>query len=286
LYLAGADVPGHISSGYATFNNGLIVRYDLVLEPPLKNSDAFLPTTGVSTEGNRMHRSLVDRTNHSIFGYDLVAAPADAANRYVVTIEPLHVKQEWTGNAGPLKPVLLPKYPDPQIVQEGDTIALDLLVSPNGRQKLVDYIRISGKVAPKPAATAGAAKDFTLDDGPITFDLLGEKTILINGRESSDTVALTGKSGSTFWFYFPGRGRYVLSLAPHEGFQKAGTIRDNVILFEGGGDQYEMRMPSPIAGAGAWNLYVLHDPLYQPKDPARRTIEGGVDRLENLLPER
>ena len=61
LYLAGADVPGHISSGYATFNNGLIVRYDLVLEPPLKNSDVFLPTTGVSTEGNRMHRSLGGR---------------------------------------------------------------------------------------------------------------------------------------------------------------------------------------------------------------------------------
>jgi hypothetical protein len=163
---------------------------------------------------------------------------------------------------------------------------LDLLVSSNGRQKLIDYIRISGKVVPEPAVTAGAAKDFTIDDGPITFDLVGEKTILINGLEPSDTVALTGKNGSTFWFYFPGRGRYILSLAPHEGFQKAGTIRDNVILFEGGGDQYEIRMPRPIAGVGAWNLYVLQDPLYQPKDPARRTIEGGMDRLENLLPKR
>jgi hypothetical protein len=43
--------------------------------------------------------------------------------------------------------LVLPRYPDPVVVENGDTIALDLLVSPDGKRKIVDYLEISYKSA-------------------------------------------------------------------------------------------------------------------------------------------
>jgi hypothetical protein len=79
----------------------------------------------------------------------------------------------------------------------------------------------------------------------------------------------------------------VLSLAPHAGFLKSGAVRDNVISFQDGGQEYEVRFMRPIAGRGkAWNLYVLHDPAYLPDPQSRNTASCGADRLDNLLPAR
>ena len=99
------------------------------------------------------------------------------------------------------------------------------------------------------------------------------------------------------WLYLPGQGRYILSLVPHQGFQKLGVVRDNVISFPANGQQYELRAYSPIVGAGgAWNLYILHDPSYhgdfenaavsvnKALPPGTLFVGLGVGRLDNLLP--
>jgi hypothetical protein len=85
----------------------------------------------------------------------------------------------------------LPKYSAPQLVKSGDIIALDLLVSPDGKQKIVDYIQFTSAKqfldASTPPADPPAAisteepKDFTLDDGPVIADFAG--FILINGQK-------------------------------------------------------------------------------------------------------
>lgn len=76
----------------------------------------------------------------------------------------------------------------------------------------------------------------------------------------------------------------VFSFAIHDGFLKSGTIRDNVLSFQSNGQQYKIRTPDLIFGAkGAWNLYVMHDPQYQSKVD---WVSIGIDRLENLLPNR
>jgi len=70
---------------------------------------------------------------------------------------------------------------------------------------------------------------------------------------------------------------YILSLAPRAGenFQKAGTIRNNVIAFHDGDYQYEIRTSGPILGADkVWNLYMEHLPRMEMKGPL-----FGVDRL-------
>ena len=69
---------------------------------------------------------------------------------------------------------------------------------------------------------------------------------------------------------------------PHEGFQKSGAIRDNVISFQSDGQQYEVRTAAPLLGSkGAWNLYVLHDPQFQSRTDV---LSIGLDRMDNLLP--
>jgi hypothetical protein len=159
------------------------------------------------------------------------------------------------------------------------------MVSPDGKQKLTDYIEIVAH-EPRAASTAAPPRDFTLDDGPLTYDTF-LMTIWVNGRKEEATQGFTGKPGSMFWIGFPPRGRYILSPMRYEGFTKAGAIRGNVISFRDGGQEYELRFMNPVAGAGkAWNLYVLRDPSYEPRPNQRNMINMGTDRLGNLVANR
>jgi hypothetical protein len=172
--------------------------------------------------------------------------------------------------------------PVPREVLE-DIIELNLMFSSDGKQRLTDYIEIQGRSSePAAATTTTEPRDFSLDDGPVSVDSW-RMAIWIDGQKSQGISGFTEKPGATFWVAPPGQGRYVLPLTPHEGFVKSGSIRDNVIGFEAGGRQYEIRFMTPIAGAGkAWNLYVLHDQTYQSQLTNGTSV--GIDRLENLLP--
>jgi len=260
-----------LMSGTAVSNSGLGIRYRTFLNP----ADASLVSFGggVISGPNAFHRYMADKGG-AYFGYDLVIALGDSANSYVATFQPLSVGRRVTP---------LPQYPAPQVVREGDIIELDLMVSPDGKQRLTDYIEILGRVPESaPAVTTAEPRDFTLDDGPVKVDA-SRMSIWINGQKFQGKVGFTKKSGATFWIVLPEQGRYVLSLIPQEGFVKSGTVRDNVISFEAGGQQCELRLMSPIAGAGkAWNLHVLHDQAF--RWTRSNEIAVGVDRLENLLP--
>lgn len=125
-------------------------------------------------------------------------------------------------------------------------------------------------------------RDFTVDDIQISIKIPFQ--VYVNGKAwrhgmgwHIDRFIHPSETGSTIWLGLPGRGMYVLSLAPREGrdFQKSGAIRNNVIAFHDGDDQYEIRTSGPILGTDkAWNLYVLHLPEQEMKGPL-----FGVDRL-------
>jgi hypothetical protein len=275
---------GQLMVAEAILSSGVVVTFVTVADP------AFPPSTrspisldGVRGGQDRIHRFLVDDASNSYFGYDLMAVPTDATH-FMVTFLPLQLRP---GDLPGRTPGPVPGIPAPQTVQEGDTIALDLLVSADGKQKIVDHIRVAPKRAPAAPrfVTMPAPEDYTIDDGPLKFTVLGQHDVFINGQQQVGP-GLTGKSGSTMWFYFPGQGRYVLSLLPPVGygFQDAGTLRDNVIQFRGDGNRYEIRFPEPlITGGAAYRLYVPRDPQYRPGNGADQMIMGGIDRLENLV---
>lgn len=274
------DRPGTLQSGTATITSngvGYHFRYLTVVEPPPANMSVIRIAGGVTVDHNAVHREMTDYVHHEYFGYDLRAVPGPGVGQYSVTISPLTIGSITA------TPVPLPKYPPLTLVNEGDTIALDLLVSADGKQKVVDYIQVSGLSNASPATTTSEPRDYTPDDGTVRIN--GDPmTVLVNGQTITSTTGLTIKPGATIWLSAPKQGRYILSLLPHDGFQKAGVIRDNVISFQLDGPQYEVRTADPILGSkGAWNLFILHDPQYQ----SRNTIIAiGLDRLDNLLPKR
>jgi hypothetical protein len=284
--------PGWIMSAAASGPSRIEVRLAAIAQPPRGDLAALFGLSGVETgPGNVVYRFVIDEARRQYFGYDISTEATSVAGQNRVTIAPL----TWTprdlparlqiSSKGPLTPVLLPKYPEPQIVSESDTIELDLLVSPDSRQKVVDYIQVAKRPEPATATSIAAPRNFTPDDGPVNFDFEHETSVWVNGEKYSRSSWSETKRGATVWFYFPGKGRYILSLVPHEGFSKTGAIRDNVISFEGDGQEYEVRTMKLILGSkGAWNLYVLHDPSYAPKE--NRQVRFATDRLENLLPKR
>ncbi len=281
--------------------SGPAVEFDAVVEPPLANPDQLKLAWGVfkmqTKTKNLWHRFVIDQVHAQYFGYDLDVQSLPTARQYRVTFAPLSIGPEQLQPPG-LSALPLPQYPQPQTVTVGDSIAVDLLVSTDGKRKIVDYIHfpsISGLGAPPGAKTTAAPRDYSLDDGPLQFDFAGY--VSIDGeRFQGPTWFIKGKSGATMWFSVGGQGRYILSLAPHEGFLALGTVRDNVVSFQSDGHRYEIRMNKPVAGeGGAWNLYVLHDPSYYPSANDVRTLPPGAlsgagavicgtDRLQSLLP--
>ncbi len=254
------------------------VRYKSILTwtgaPPAGSTGGGGGISGGTTD--TVHRSVLDTTSGSWFGYDLRIVPDGPANQYIATFGP----PTGSGNKGEsLRSPM--KFPPPEVVHDGDTIELELMVSPDGRQKLTDYVEVFSHMPLPPAATTNAASvDFSLDDGPLKF-----KTPLTVWRQGVPVMpGFTGKPGATLALALPNQGRYILTLLPHDGFVKAGAIRDNVVSFEDAGVAYEIRFMEPVAGADkAWNLYVMHDISFQAPGNQRDMVIVTTDRLANLL---
>jgi hypothetical protein len=274
-----------IMAGSASLGNLASIRYKTTITGA--SNPAGGSSGGVMTGSDLVHRFMV-RQDGSYFGYDLVLGPGDAVNGFQISFQPLTIAErhlQSMAHGKTLVPMPLPQYPPPQIVHDGDIVALDLMVSADGTQKLTDYIQFFAETPePQAAGSTAAARDFTLDDGPVHLQV-AEARFFVDGQPYRGGAGFQTRSGSTFWFAIPNQGRYILSLAPHDGFTQNGEVRDNVIRFEDAGHQYELRTLGKIAGAGgAFHLYMRHDLPYQPKPGNENRITGGVDRLENLLP--
>ena len=283
------DLPAagqQIMSGSGTLKSGVTVRFKTVASPAGVDWSG-LGQGGISTDVNSIHRIMTDRRSETYFGYDLVIGGGDAANGYVATFQPLTTTETMSRAGKILTRAPEPRFPPPQVLHDGDVIELDLMVSPDGSRKVTDYIEfLVYEPEPKAPGATAEPRDFTLDDGPVTFQT-ERITVWIDGKRALGMAGFTGKPGATFWIGFPGQGRYILSLVPHDGFLKNGVVRDNVMQFQDNGRNYEVRFMGPIAGAGkAWTLYLLHDANYTPNPNQRLFISTGTDRLENLLPKR
>ena len=282
------DIPSQgkvIMAGSANLGKAAYIRYKTTITGT--GNSAGRSSGGVVGGSNLVHRYMVRQTDGSYFGYDLVLGPGDAVNGFQISFQPLTIAEQYLqsrANGKALVPMPLPQYPPPQIVHDGDIVALDLMVSADGTQKLPDYIQFSLKPSePQAASSTAAARDFTPDDGPVFFEV-EQARFFVDGQPYRGSAGLQTRPGSTFWFAIPNQGRYILSLVPHDGFIRNGEVRDNAIRFADAGHQYELRTLGKIAGSGgAFHLYMRHDLSYQPKPGEEHRISGGVDRLENLL---
>jgi hypothetical protein len=265
-----------------------VVEVKTVAEPALKTAGAFCG--GVKGDGRTIHRLLVDKKSESYFGYDMVVESGEMGIGYRVSFKALGNLEEMRSPCGPGTPLKLmppPRYPPPQRVHLGERVALDVLVSADGQQKVVDYLKFSPAGDPPPVTARSAPRDMTVDDErpAVTLGSFSRCAFFVNGKKSTARIGFGTGAGGVLWLYVPDHGRYILSLSPHPDFAKAGEIRDNTIFVQDGDQRYELRLADPIAGsAAAWNLYVLHDPHYGPRPAQADAVILGWGRMEILMP--
>ena len=251
-------------------------------------------------------RILVDKVNHTYLGYELLLEQKKPG-AYLATfgrlgITPLDLaasgfsrrpdnssqRQSSTSLEWNLLP--LASTPEPRIIGDGDTIRIDLIVDRATGDKLLDEIRINpprpvSASVPKAPTAFGPARDFSVADAELR---IAQPRVILNQAPqlTSGPAALRQVHGALIWLYFPGHGRYILSLVPRGnlGFQRAGEVRGGVLTLAVDGDTIRLECMSAIAAGDApYHLYVLHEEDWEPtaesqKDwPAAGTV--GVEEL-------
>ena len=305
------------------FKDGLTVVFTSETDPPQSNRQT-LASVQIDGDNNIIRRVYTDTERGVYFGYDVVVEPLAESEQFKLSflplsIEPFHLllpppKPPRPGSAGggaqppisqrqvaKLTLLSLSKYPDAQIVGDGDTVAFDVLVNSKTGVKIVDLIKVltSSNQPIQPLSSNGQTtasgggvrptRDFSAD--AVGFKITASR-LIINGTPVNESTGKfgIGVTGALVWVYAPGRGRFILSLAPREGynFQKTGTIQGSKISFSMGGNQYEWVSASPIVASenDNWNLWVLHDPDYFPDYAGAKAdsyLFGAADSIEFLI---
>lgn len=272
--------------GSVTFKNGITIAVKTETTPADSASKALNNiSNSYSTYSaeNTMHRLITDKKNKLYFGYDLVVIPQSEKNKFKVSIKPLSINPNKLVNVDNMTAQVLPKYPDEMLVEDGDIITLEILENAQTRVKIFDLIKVTSEnmgggnyfLERKPA------RDFTIDDVELQLTNL---EVFVNGERIEKGG---GMSGANIYFYFQGKGRFIMSPFPRQGFdlQKIGVVEGNKISFTFNGDSYKFVSTSPVLGtSGKWNLWVLHDPLYRSSfSPNSGGEFGAADDIKSLF---
>ncbi len=277
--------------GEMRFKNGIkvVIKTDQNKEQDQNFTNIY---TSPATDENVVYRLLIDKKNKLYFGYELEIVPTADTEKFEVFIKPLSFKGE---NGNVLKEITeeynsslgsLPKYPDKILVQEGDTIAFDILENSQTKQKISDSIKITRKkqklenyfTQPKNPG------DFTVND--VKLSVLGFD-IYVNDEKVK--FAGGGMIGSVIWIYFPNKGRFIFSPIEQPGynFQRLGVIDDKTMDFNYAGVNYKFISNTPILSSfGKWNLWVMFDPDYQPNSQTSddKSFQlGAAGKVESLF---
>lgn len=241
---------------------------------------ALLPQA-LLDDGNTIHRVVLDREGNPVFGYDLVVVPVTDGRKFRVTAQPLaadferRLRSRRAGSQGNTTPIpTLARAADAQTLDDGDAVALDLLVNAQTGVRVVDVVKVAFDRA---RLWQSAPRDFTLDSVEIA---VSDQRLLVNGEVAAAARAPRPVSGALVWFYVPGRGRFILSLVPRAGydFRKTAIIEGNRISFDYKGDHYEVVSSAPVVGTGGdWFAWVLFDQSYTPEVNSAEEIKRGVD---------
>jgi len=245
-------------------------------------------------ENRVIHRVLVDAQGKYLFGYDLTIESVPASKTFTIGVGPLNSQMEkklMASNVdGPSPPIAtLPQSAEPQILDDGDSFSLDLLVNQKTGVKIVDRVKVSfdrsnlWNDSPK-----SLPRDFTLD--AVALKVIDYR-LSINGNVVAEGRHGKNFAGALLWCYVEGHGRFIFSLVPRDGheFQKIGIINENRIEFTLKGKHFEWLSSSPIlASGGTWNIWVLEDPTYVPfgsKEIAKNE-KNKLERLDDAIKEK
>jgi hypothetical protein len=239
----------------------------------LRNSplSALLFAQAFAGDNRVIHRVLTDAERRVVFAYDLAINSDPETKKFRLAVLPADeaFRRSFLKDSAPLRAhegfATFPKSTSPQTLDDGDAVSLELLVNRESGVKIVDVVKVTfDRSTLRENYLDVAPKDFTLDAVSLSIN---NYELTIDGYLVGRSKSKIGCEGSLLWFYVPGRGRFIFSLVPREGysFQKIGMLDDNRIEFELNDEFYEwISGDSILPNGGTWNLWVLQDPDYVP----------------------
>ena len=237
-----------------------------------RSLSALLFSQAFAGENRIIHRVLTDSDKRVVFAYDLSVSSDPATKKFRLVVLPADeaFRRSFLKDSAPLRAhesfATFPKSTAPQTLDDGDAVSLELLVNRESGVKIIDVVKVTfDRSILRENYLESAPKDFTLD--AVSSLAIKSYELSIDGVVIGKSKSKLGCAGSLLWFYVPDRGRFIVSLAPRDGysFQKIGLVDGNRIEFVLNGELYEWTSGETIyASGGAWNLWVLHDPNYTP----------------------
>ncbi len=285
IFAAMSAAFSNAQEGVTTFKDGFTVAVKTEKKPSDNNRSSDYIRTAETSSGYAINRLIIDETNKIFYGYDYKVVREDKTNKFRISFAPLSVDPKTLFNTEGFTAKTLPAYPANIVIEDGDSVTLDILENPQTGAKISDIIKVTSKSNKFGSyfAERRKAKDFTIDDVELHLDA---PDILINGEKSKIGGSA---SGNVIWVCVYGKGRFIFSFAPQPGydFQKIGTILDNKIMFNYNGESYQFTNKSPVLGSGGkWNLWVMFDPNC--KSPYKLSPEspysfGSADKVEYIF---
>jgi hypothetical protein len=276
-------LPGQQIRSATWSTDQFFLRYRTMVEPARPSGQELHIGGGGADDSNTNHRILKDSDRKKFFGYDL-QVDALGNGRFQLSFKPLTVTamtRKFFDLDG-WDEIALPSVPASKQLNDGETVAMDLLVNPNTGERIVEYITVSGSLKTKSAAAP--ARDLQVDDIQMS---LQSPQLHINGTSWAwnHGDAHGAANGAVLWVYVPDRGRFLLSFAPRAalGFRQAGEVAGSEIKFVWNGETYQFESAGKVLPTGGvCNLYVYQDQSYQPEGYPP-TLYGAADKPENLI---
>jgi hypothetical protein len=251
--------------------NGVVATFSPFAEGRA-TAEGILRINGADDDDNTIGSFLINLSTGMYIGYVLVIERQPDPTKLKITIKPMPeeaieatrktifgklLELKWPNRPSYI-PAPPPSYPEPIVINMTDVIKIPLWVKAGTEWGVVgDQIRFA---IDRPRS----ARDFTLDD--VAFKLTDFR-LIINGEVRSGEREVDGISGPLPSFYVPGKGLFIISIGPHEGydFQKIGVVEGNKISFSYGGDKYEwVSRDSVLPYDGKWHIWVGLDTSFQP----------------------
>jgi hypothetical protein len=230
------------------------------------------------------HRFLTDPASKTYIGYDVEVEPMEKIGSARLRFRPFSLRADQLPkeyHAADYQALAPPLFPA-ETFQSGQTIAVDVLVSPTTGQKIVDYLEVSYEPIRMPSKAE--PRDFQVSDVilHITAPSLRVNDVAIQPA----IVACQSVARKLVWLSVPAHGRFLLSLCPFAGypFQKAGVVSGFGLSFLWNGDRFEwLTREAATESSGNWNLYVLAAPLTTAEATAKGFSFGAVNSVEEFL---
>jgi hypothetical protein len=232
---------------------------------------------GLSRPGGGSLRRILKLADGRAIVYEVVVKRTNQRQRFEVVLQPVTPtpaeSAQWGIDPARIEAGFLQHYASPLTLDEGDILALDVLIEPRTGVKFVDYFLISNGTSPikrqAPAALLARARPFSPEDAELSiegYELWRNGQLAHQDNEGAAT-------GRFIWLDLPNLGRVIFTLAapPEEaGFERAAVVSDHQIVFTLGASQYEWLSRSRIApGSGVYHLWMRHD-LTQEKEAGWR----------------